>query len=296
MATLPPEEQIKRVMEKLKQLNPQMEDKVNGFKIKDNQVHELAIYGKGTTNLAPLHALPGLQILMLNVASGHEQPGTLEGLQGMSLSRLELHNVRLKDLSPLQGMRLVTLDFTANPVTDISVLKTLPALKHVKLHFNAARDEAVLRSLPGLQTINGQPVEEFWKSLPAAETTFTNSLGMEFVRVAAGKSWLGGGGGKPGTQQVEIKEDFYLGKFEVTQGEWQKVMGTTPSHFSRTGGGSKQPFGTSSIGFFNDTSSSGSASILASIPLRCLSKKAFVSLTIPGSPNDGPPWPAPGNF
>ena len=72
------------------------------------------------------------------------------------------------------------------------------------------------------------------EALPA---TFTNSLGMEFVLVPKGKSWLGGGGGKPGDKEVEIADDFYLGKYEVTQEEWEKVMGSNPSHFSRTGGG-----------------------------------------------------------
>lgn len=70
-----------------------------------------------------------------------------------------------------------------------------------------------------------------------ASGKFVNNLGMEFVRVPKGKSWLGGGGGKPGTQEVEFKDDFYLGKYEVTQGDWQNVMGATLSHFSRTGGG-----------------------------------------------------------
>ncbi len=66
-----------------------------------------------------------------------------------------------------------------------------------------------------------------------APRKYTNSLGMEFVLVPRGKAWLGGGGGKPGDKEVEIKEDFYLGKYEVTQEEWGKVMGTIPSHFSR---------------------------------------------------------------
>ena len=67
--------------------------------------------------------------------------------------------------------------------------------------------------------------------------TFKNSLGMEFVLVPKGKSWLGGGGGKPGDKEVVIAQDFYLGKYEVTQEEWEKVTGLTPSGFSRTGGG-----------------------------------------------------------
>jgi formylglycine-generating enzyme required for sulfatase activity len=67
--------------------------------------------------------------------------------------------------------------------------------------------------------------------------TFTNSLGMELVLVPKGKSWLGGGGGRPGNKEVGIAHDFYLGKYEVTQEEWKKVTGLTPSQFSRTGPG-----------------------------------------------------------
>jgi formylglycine-generating enzyme required for sulfatase activity len=65
---------------------------------------------------------------------------------------------------------------------------------------------------------------------------FTNALGMEFVRVPAGKSWLGGGGGKPGTQEVTIHNDLYLGKFEVTQQEWEQVMGGNPSWHRQVSG------------------------------------------------------------
>ncbi len=46
-----------------------------------------------------------------------------------------------------------------------------------------------------------------------------------------GKSWLGGGGGKPGEKEVVMARDFYLGKYEVTQEEWEKVTGLTPSRF-----------------------------------------------------------------
>jgi formylglycine-generating enzyme required for sulfatase activity/WD40 repeat protein len=67
--------------------------------------------------------------------------------------------------------------------------------------------------------------------------TFKNNLGMEFVLVPKGKSWLGGGGGSTGVREVVIVHDFYLGKYEVTQEEWEKMARTTPSYFSRTGGG-----------------------------------------------------------
>jgi formylglycine-generating enzyme required for sulfatase activity len=66
--------------------------------------------------------------------------------------------------------------------------------------------------------------------------TFTNKLGMEFVLVPRGAFLAGGGGGRPGEVQMVIPHDFYLGKYEVTQEEWEKITGFNPSHFSRTGG------------------------------------------------------------
>jgi formylglycine-generating enzyme required for sulfatase activity len=67
--------------------------------------------------------------------------------------------------------------------------------------------------------------------------SFKNAMGMEFVLVPKGKSWLGGGAGKSGDREVEFKQDFYLGKYEVTQEEWQTVMGGNPGWYSRSGPG-----------------------------------------------------------
>src|SRR5262249_55726862 len=69
------------------------------------------------------------------------------------------------------------------------------------------------------------------------EKEITNTIGMKFVRVPRGKFWMGGGGGKAGDRQVDIPQDFYLGVHEVTQGQWQALMGNNSSWFSRTGDG-----------------------------------------------------------
>ncbi|HEY5868890.1 MAG TPA: SUMF1/EgtB/PvdO family nonheme iron enzyme [Candidatus Tectomicrobia bacterium] len=64
--------------------------------------------------------------------------------------------------------------------------------------------------------------------------TQRNSLGMELVRIHPGEFMMGAEKGdsdeKP-VRKVTISKPFYLGKYEVTQAQWQDVMGTNPSHF-----------------------------------------------------------------
>jgi formylglycine-generating enzyme required for sulfatase activity len=78
---------------------------------------------------------------------------------------------------------------------------------------------------------------EFGKAVsPVAATdkkTFTNSIGMEFVLIPAGSFQMGSNerdNEKP-IHKVEIKQAFYLGKYEVTQKQWQAIMGNNPSYF-----------------------------------------------------------------
>lgn len=84
--------------------------------------------------------------------------------------------------------------------------------------------------------IDQEPAAE--NPAPAAlPPTFTNGLGMEFVLVRRGRFPMGGGAGKLGETWVEIADDFFIGKFEVTQSEWLAVTGANNSSFSRLGSG-----------------------------------------------------------
>jgi formylglycine-generating enzyme required for sulfatase activity len=69
---------------------------------------------------------------------------------------------------------------------------------------------------------------------PAAPQTLRNSIGMEFVMLQAGTFQMGTNDGdsdeKP-VHTVRISRPFYLGKYEVTQAQWQAVMGHNPSQF-----------------------------------------------------------------
>src|SRR5262249_25718461 len=61
-----------------------------------------------------------------------------------------------------------------------------------------------------------------------------NTIGMEFVLIPAGTFQMGNNDGydddKP-VHTVRISRPFYLGKYEVTQAQWEAMMGNNPSHF-----------------------------------------------------------------
>lgn len=57
---------------------------------------------------------------------------------------------------------------------------------------------------------------------------------MDFVLIRPGSFTMGkddGSDAEKNPHKVTITESFYLGKYEVTQAQWKKVMGSQPSHF-----------------------------------------------------------------
>ena len=68
----------------------------------------------------------------------------------------------------------------------------------------------------------------------------TNSIGMKLVLIPKGAFVMGSPESEEGryddeTQhEVTISKDYYLGVTEVTQGQYEKVMGTNPSYFQKS--------------------------------------------------------------
>ena len=77
------------------------------------------------------------------------------------------------------------------------------------------------------------------RSAPVRE--WTNSLGMEFVWIPAGGFVMGSPEDEEGRyadevqHEVRISRGFWMGKYEVTQGEWEELMGENPSYFREWG-------------------------------------------------------------
>ena len=113
------------------------------------------------------------------------------------------------------------------------------------------RRRAVARSLASCAVAIGA------QALPAQAPAATNAIGMEFVLVSPGSMRVGRfqpecpkpdprsqwtaddyarcaqmamRDAMPGFP-VTISRPYYIGRFEVTQGEWKRVMGTNPSVF-----------------------------------------------------------------
>ena len=69
--------------------------------------------------------------------------------------------------------------------------------------------------------------------------TITNSIGMKLVLIPKGTFMMGSPIEEEGAKndekqhQVTIGKDYYLGVTEVTQGQYEKVMGTNPSYFQK---------------------------------------------------------------
>ncbi len=63
-------------------------------------------------------------------------------------------------------MALTYLSCDRTKVTDLSLLKDMP-VKVLCCDFNRKRDANLLRSIKTLETINDQPVADFWKAVDA---------------------------------------------------------------------------------------------------------------------------------
>lgn len=71
---------------------------------------------------------------------------------------------------------------------------------------------------------------------PTTATIGRNRLGMRFVQIPAGSFDMGSviGPGEAPVHRVSVPS-FWMGVTEVTQAQWQAVMGSNPSHFKQAG-------------------------------------------------------------
>jgi formylglycine-generating enzyme required for sulfatase activity len=76
------------------------------------------------------------------------------------------------------------------------------------------------------------------RGLPVEKTVSAGGASFEMMLIPPGKFWMGSPesekdryGDEGPRHKVLISKPFYLGKTEVTQAQWQKIMGSNPSNF-----------------------------------------------------------------
>ena len=88
------------------------------------------------------------------------------------------------------------------------------------------------------EEIEDSPVRAKFREQEISKNFTSPSTGMEFVLITAGKFMMGSPFGEQGrddsegsAHEVIIKNPFYMGKYPVTQKQWEKIMGSNPSKF-----------------------------------------------------------------
>ncbi len=169
VAKMQAEKQVEAVAAKLKERNPGFEGQVEhrndkgvailrlsgypdpskvGHRIDTGVVTELRFATDNVTDIAPIQALAGLQLL--NCSGSTVVKGKLLDLSpfvGMKLTRLVCAHNPLTDLSPLRQVPLTSLDFSYTSVSDLAPLKDVP-LTSLNCTGTKVSDLSPLRDMP----------------------------------------------------------------------------------------------------------------------------------------------------
>ena len=82
---------------------------------------------------------------------------------------------------------------------------------------------------------NAKERQKLWSDGTKKPVSVKNTTGIEFIFVPPGEYKMGSeswDNTKP-VHKVKIKKAFYLGRYPITQGQWEKVMGKNPSYFRK---------------------------------------------------------------
>jgi eukaryotic-like serine/threonine-protein kinase len=170
VAALPAAEQVKAVGDRLKELNPDFDEKVAPT-IENGVVTGLAFSTDQVSDISPVRVLTQLRSLNCSGSDvGRGQLSDLSPLRGLPLTTLRCLYTSVSDLSPLKGMELTSLDCRHTKVGDADV-KTLAGLKNLQtLSLWGTRvTDAGLKELTGLTNLQ-------WLSL---ETTRVTDVGLK---------------------------------------------------------------------------------------------------------------------
>ena len=127
--------------------------------------------------------------------------------------------------------------FRAMSVAGIILFVTLPLYALFK---TTGSSPAQVESVTAVATSETTSLDTTTDS-PRLTDEFTNKIGMRFKLIPAGEFLMGTPGSQPGVDnnespqhRVKISTPFHMAVHEVTQGQFEKVMGRNPSEFKGT--------------------------------------------------------------
>ena len=141
--------QVVEVVKKLRELNPEFDGEFS-HKVEKGAVTELGIQNVHIIDISPIRALPELKSLRLAGSTSPNQIGQLidlSPLAGMKLMSLDCSFTRVKDLSPLKGMKLTKLHCGNTDVDDLSPLAGMP-LTELDFGYTKVSDLSPLKGMP----------------------------------------------------------------------------------------------------------------------------------------------------
>ena len=207
VAALPAEEQVKRVVRRLKELNSNF-DGTETHRVENGGVIELQLSADSLLDISPVRALKQLRkfycsgnptaknalfsdltplcgLSLTELVINKTSVANLEALRGMNLKSFSLWYTPVRDLSPLQDMRLVSLGLSYTQIRDLSPLRGMPldvlSIIHTEVSLSSLNSFPLrtlwcspsvnnikdLRAIKTLKAINNLPVAEFWKQVDA---------------------------------------------------------------------------------------------------------------------------------
>jgi formylglycine-generating enzyme required for sulfatase activity len=150
--------------------------------------------------------------------------GRMPQLERVSVSGEKVTDTGVKHLAGLRKLKTVCLSGTSVSDEGVRRFESLADLEQLYLTHTQVTDQGIRQlesMLPGCKV---------WRLEEQ-----TNSVGMRFMLIPAGEFMMGSPGGdqdaKPREKpqhRVHITKPFYLGVHEVTQEQWEKLMGTRP--------------------------------------------------------------------
>ncbi len=153
VAALPAEQQVARVVAKMKELNPGFDGTVD-HRIKKGVVTDLNFPTVAVADISPVRAFTALKKL---ICEGEKTPGgsekrkgllvDLSPLRGLKLEELSCSRNNISDLAPLQGMPLISFECKNNSITDLGSLAGMPLLRLV-IAANGISDLTPLKGMP----------------------------------------------------------------------------------------------------------------------------------------------------